>query len=183
MSEDDTDEESMTLTEAFDFAAQRAAEEVEGFDGEVPQHAGRLLGSRVGELQKDITNIGMVEASEKAETYSDEEVADIIGGSVADVLMAIGALQYEYDLNLGEVFRERVQAIKDYKAFEEAMENAEDQEEAIAAMNEHMTERVEEMLAQQAMGALSQGAAEGLQATAQTGEDEDEEPPASPTFQ
>ena len=70
-----------------------------------------------------------------------------------DIFLALGALTYEYDIDLSEAFEERQQLVHDYEAFEEAVDDAETEQEVVEAVDEYMTEELEQMMGGQ-MSAL-----------------------------
>lgn len=153
---DDTveDTEEATLSEALAFASEMAGEEADKFAGEVPDHSARLISARATDLVQSLINIEMAEASEKAEDPTDEQIRDVVTDDAVDILLALGALVYEYDIDIAEAFEERKALIEDYKAFEDAVEDAETEKEVLDAVDEYMTEELEAMMGGQ-MGALN----------------------------
>lgn len=142
---DDTGED-VTLEEAIDFAQDMAETEVEDFEGDVPNHAPALLAARATDLGQTLTNIEMAKASERAEDPTDEQVKQAVVEDAIDIFLALGALQYEYDIDLVDAFEDRRQLVADYRAFEEAMDGTETKEEAIEAVDEHMTDELSEVI-------------------------------------
>lgn len=151
MTDDNTDaetedEQPVTLNDAIDFASDRASEESDGFEGEVPAHAGRLLTKRAADLGATITNIQMAQANENAPDIEDDGIAEALSEDAVDIIMALGALDHEYDLDIAGKFEERMELIAAYKDFTEAVEDAETQEDIMEAVEEHMTEELEQTM-------------------------------------
>lgn len=142
---DDT-ETDVTLAEAVEFAREMAADETEAFQGDVPRHAPGLLAARGTDLVQTVTNIEMAKASERAEDPTDEQVQNAVVEDAVDILLGLGALVYEYDIDIVSAFEERMQLVEDYKAFENAMEDVETREEAIEVVDEHMTEELSQVI-------------------------------------
>lgn len=155
MTEANTDEEveaeteyetTVTLAKAIEFASERAGEEVESFEGDVPEHAAGLVVSRASNLLSTTTNVKMAEANEQAPDVEAEDISKALAEDVVDIIMALGALDYEYDLDIAGTFEERMELIEAYKDFNDAIEDAESQEEMMNAVDEHMTEELEEVM-------------------------------------
>lgn len=143
---DDTSEGEETeieFSEMMEFAAGQVEGEADAFDGDVPKHAGKLIAARATDLLQTLTNFQMNEAREGIEDPDDEKMRGAIEDDAVNILLAIGALTYEYDLDLAEAFAERMAFIKDYKKMEEALQNAETEEEAMEALDEHLPEDAE----------------------------------------
>lgn len=139
--DDDTDsDERVGLAEAMDFVRGEVEAETEDFEGDVPNHAARLLSANVSDLLQTLTNIEMADASENIESPSEDDISDAVVEDAVDILMGLGALCYEYDLDLSSAFAARMQTIEDYKAFEAAVEDAESEEAVMDAMDEHLDE-------------------------------------------
>jgi len=159
---DDTDNDStdadaddapaIEFFEMMEFAAGEVADEADSFEGDVPNHAGRLLSANVANLLQTITNIEMARAAENAPDPEDDQVTQAIEEDAVDILLALGALRYEYDLDLAAAFEERMEFIEDYKALEDALEDAETREEAMDAFDEHMDEDAEMPMPMGGMG-------------------------------
>lgn len=152
---DDTDEdiEEVTLSGAFEFASEMAGEEVDQFEGDVPKHAARLIAARSTDLMQSLINIEMAEASEKAQDPEQEQIQKVVVQDAVDIFLALGTLVYEYDIDIAEAFEERKSLIEDYKKFEDAISDAETEEEVLDAVDEYMTEELEAMMGG-GMGAL-----------------------------
>jgi hypothetical protein len=158
---DETEDESdaeVTLAEAVEFARGMAADEVADFEGEVPKHAPGLIASRGTDLVQTVTNIEMARASERVESPDDEQVQNAVTEDAVDILLALGALAYEYDIDIVEAFEDRMSLVEDYRAFEEAMEDVETRDEAIEAVDEHMTEELSAAMGQGMSGGALSGA-------------------------
>lgn len=152
---DDTveDVEEITLSEALAFSSEMAGKEVDQFSGDVPKHAARLITARSTDMMQTIINIEMARASERAKDPTDEQIQNALVEDAVDILLAIGTLVYEYDVDIPAAFAERKSLIEDYTKFEEAIENAETDEEIMDAVDEYMTEELESMM-DGGMGAL-----------------------------
>jgi len=148
----DNSDETTTLAEALDAAAEMAATESDEFDGDVPEHAPSLVVSRAENLLETARNIEMMEASENVEDVPDEAKVEPIEHDVVDILLALGTLQHEKDgLDIPTAFRERMSLVEDYQAFEEAIADADSREEAMDAVDEHMTDALEDALGEDGM--------------------------------
>lgn len=141
-----TDDDSVSLEDAFEFASSTAEGEVESFKGDVPDHSAGLVAARSTDLIETLKNADMARASERAEDPTEEQIREAVVEDIIDILLAIGTVKYEYDLDIASAFKERQSLIEDYKKFEEAVGNAESQSEVIDAMDEHMSEELSEML-------------------------------------
>lgn len=140
------DDSEITLTETIEFARGMVEDEEDSFNGDVPNHAPGLLAARGSDVVQTVTNIKMARASERVDDPTDEQVQNAIVEDAVDILLALGALSYEYDLDIAEAFEERRELVADYEAFEDAMEDVETQEEAIDVVDEHMTEELSEVM-------------------------------------
>lgn len=137
MSADDTNEadeatdeeqtDDITFAAIMDFATEQVAEEAEDFAGDIPNHAGTLLNQRATEVLGTLTNIQVVRAHEEADDPTDEEMRDALAKDAVDILLALGALKY--DLDIEGAFEARRDQIL-------AMQNADSMEEFIEAMME-----------------------------------------------
>lgn len=132
---DESEAEALTFSEMMETAATQIEAEVEGFDGEdPPKHAGRLLAQRATDLLGTLTNMDVAEARNDVDDFTDEEVAEALSEDAVEIVLALGALQYEYDLDIEAAFRERKEMV-------EAVQNAETMEEVIeATMGEDVLE-------------------------------------------
>lgn len=142
---DDSDD-AVTLAEMLSFSADQVDQEVDTFDGDVPKHAARLLTGNAADLQRTIVNIEMARANESQHDPSDEHVKEALEEDAVDVLLSVGALAHEYDLDLATAFSERMEFIEDYQNLKEALEDAETREEKLDAFDEHMDESAEELM-------------------------------------
>lgn len=148
---DDTD--IVDFEELFQFAADRAAGEDDDFDGSVPHHADRLIVSTAADLQKTLVNVEMTEASETADDPNEDAVRSALEEDVVDIMLAIGALKYEHDLDIATAFEERIEFMKEFREFEEAMREADDDEEQMEVMDELMTDEIAEHMGHGMMAA------------------------------
>lgn len=147
MSENDED---VTLQEAMDFAAEMAEMEADEFDGPVPEHAAGLLVGRAADIVSLQQKFDMADASEAADGFDAETEADEMAKRVVSLLLGLGTLQFEYDdLDIAGKFEERKQLVEEVKAFKQAMEDADGEEEVQAVMDEYLTDRVAEWMERQ----------------------------------
>lgn len=126
---EDTEESTLGFGGMMDFATSQVESEVTEFQGEMPNHAGTLLNQRATDVLGTLTNIQVARAHEEAEDPTDEEIRDALAEDAVDILLALGALKYEYDLDIKGAFEDR-------KEYVQMMEAAETQEELIEAMLE-----------------------------------------------
>lgn len=138
--------EPLTFEAMMAFAAEQVEREEDGFEGEIPKHAARLLTGNTADLQRTIVNIEMARANEQQDDPSDDNVRQAIEGDAVDVLLVIGALAKEYDLDLPSAFRDRMEYIENYNEMQEAMDEAETREEMVDAVDEHMDEEIAEQM-------------------------------------
>lgn len=144
--------EDLTFGEMMGFIKDRVDEETEDFEGDLPNHAAALLVSTSNDLLQTVTNISVVEANEEMEDPTDEEITEALAEDAVDVLLALGTLQEEYDLDIAEAFSDRMTFVENYQNFEEAVDGAETQAEVMEAFEEHMDEDAEELLGQMGVG-------------------------------
>lgn len=140
MNDSDTTERS--LVEAIDFAEEKTQNEVDALDFDVPEHAEKLFLDLVNNLQQTLLNIEMRKQSEGEVPEKSTKTA--IEEDAVDIFFAFGSLQHEYDLDIGAAIEHRMDFVEDYWAFEDAAAEAEDDEEVMAAFEEHMAEHAEE---------------------------------------
>lgn len=146
--ETDTDGEEqndMTFAEMMDYATDRIDSELDGFNGDVPDHAGGLVNADAGNLMGTIMNVKMALASEDADDPSEEMIAEAIEEDAVNIIMSLGALQREYNLDIAAAFQERIELINDFEEFEEAMSAADSHGEEMDAIEEYMGEEAEGM--------------------------------------
>ena len=127
----------LTLTEMFEFVDQKVQYEDEEFDGEIPNHGAELLVNTASDLLQTLVNCRVAEAEDT--DYSPNKQKMLTKDAV-DVLLALGSLRSEYDLNIAEAFEERMNDIEKYQELEEAMENAETVDERMEVLDEHLDE-------------------------------------------
>jgi hypothetical protein len=149
---DDTDEsESLTFAEMMDFGVDQIQKEVDNFEGDLPDHADKLLACRATDVLQAVTEIEVAQAvveadDEAADQDVAERMAEDLAEDVVDVLLAVAAMKFEYDLDIEGAFENRVTLTESYEAFEEAIEDADTREQKAEAMEEHLEDAmVEEM--------------------------------------
>lgn len=143
-SEDTTEEaEALTFEEMMAFGTDRVEDETSEFEGEVPNHAAELLTARATDLLQTLSNIDMRRAHEETPDPEEEEVRAAVEEDLVDILLAVSAVKYEFDLDIAQAFRNRMEFVSDYKAMQEAMAEAETPEEAQEAIDAHMGEMAE----------------------------------------
>lgn len=148
MADETTD---VTVAEAFEFFAGRSAQEEETFIEEngknFPDHGEALVADSATDLLKTVTSIDMAyDMAEEDDTVAEDEMAENLAESVVDLIAAIGTLKHERDIDIAAAVEERMSFIEDVEAFEEAMSDAETEDEKIEAMDEHLTEELEEAM-------------------------------------
>lgn len=142
--EDTTDEtDALTFEEMMEFGTERVADEMGRFEGDVPNHAAKLLTARTTDLLQTLSNIDMRRAHEEAPDPEDEEVKTAVEEDLVDILLAVSAVKYEFDVDIADAFEERMEFVADYKAMQKAMKDAETSEEAQEAIEAHMGEMAE----------------------------------------
>jgi predicted RNase H-like HicB family nuclease len=144
-SEDTTEDETEALTfeEMMEFGTDRVEDETSEFEGNVPNHAAELLTARATDLLQTLSNIDMRRAHEEAPDPEDEEVKAAVEEDLVDILLAVSAVKYEFDLDIAAAFEKRMEFVADFQAMQEAMADAETPEEAQEAIEEHMGEMSE----------------------------------------
>lgn len=156
-SNNNDEEADITLHEAIEFAIGRVENEVEEFDGDVPNHAPSLLVSDIGALHGTMMNIQMAENANQMEDPDDDAIASALESDAVDILLALGALAKEYNLDIASAFEERVETIEAHDAMEAALEDANSQEDMMEVMEEHLGEEEMEQMMGGAMGAMGGG--------------------------
>lgn len=145
-----TDEErsssdsDIEFREVMEFGVEQVSGELEGIEGEVPQHADRLIVDRANDILRATTDFTIKDEREAIDGPSDDQKKDVLEEAVVDLLLAISALDYEYDLRIADAFERRKEFVEAFKEYEEALQDVETQEEAIEAFEEHMSEYAEE---------------------------------------
>lgn len=135
MTDDTTNGEALTFEEMMDAAEVKIEDEMEEYDFEVPNHAGRLLMNAVSDLNATLTDIQVAEAMDDVE-LTDEEIAEALATDSVEVILALGALRYEYGTDIESAYEERMEvmeAVREAGSMEEMME-AVMGEEAMEAM-------------------------------------------------
>lgn len=138
--------EDLTLVEMMDFVEKRVAEETEDFNGDLPDHAASLLVSTSNDLLQTVTNTRIVQADEDADDPTDEQIAEALAEDAVDLLLALGSLRAEYDLDIAEAFSDRMSFVQNYQDFEEAIDDSSSPEEIEEAFDTHMDESMEEVM-------------------------------------
>lgn len=144
MADDTTD---VTVAEAFEFFADRSATEEENFaeenEADIPDHAEVLVADSATDLLKTVTSIEMAfEMADEGEDVAEDAMADSLAEGVVDLLAAVGTLKHERDIDIAAAVEERIEFIRDYEAFEQAMQDADDEEEKVETMDEYLTEEL-----------------------------------------
>lgn len=145
---EDNEGSELTFEEVMSGAEEHIEAEQEGFEGDIPKHAGRLLVQRAADLNGTLANIAIAQADEGEAEITDEEVAASLEEDVVEVILAIGALRYEYDLDIESAVTARLELM-------EAVRGAETQEEVMRAMMGD--EEFEEMMENPMMGGPEPG--------------------------
>jgi hypothetical protein len=148
MADESTD---ITVAEAFEFFAERSAQEEETFieenDTDFPDHAEALVADSATDVLKTVTSIDMAyDMADDEESVAEDEMAENLAESVVDLIASIGTLKHERDIDIADAIEQRMSFIRDVETFEEAMKDAETEEEKIEAMDEHLTEELEEAM-------------------------------------
>jgi hypothetical protein len=141
MTEDNNDD--LTLAEIMDFGMDRIERELDGFDGDVPNHSARLLSSYATDLLQTLVNIEVMRADDSTDSPDEEFVEDKITDDLVDILLAVAAVKYEHGVDLETAFEDHMSFVKDYQAMQEAMQDAETREEMAEVFDEHMSEHSE----------------------------------------
>lgn len=128
----DTDEgeaeaEESTLAEVMEFTAEQVEREDDEFEDDMPNHAGVLINQRASELLNTLANIEVAEEMDDVRDPTEDEKRDALAEGAVDILLALGALAYEQDLDISSAYHER-------KELMEAIAEAETQEEMMAAI-------------------------------------------------
>lgn len=140
MSDDTDDDEALTFADMMEFGVENVEREVENFDGEMPDHAAKLIVSNAADLLQTVTNLEMEASHNGKDELSDEERKEPVEDDVVDILLAIAALKYERGLDIEGAFEDRIELVTSYLKMQEMLEDAETQEEAVRAIEEHMDE-------------------------------------------
>jgi len=143
----DNDDESLTVSEAFEFFAERTEREGEKFSEEegteVPQHAEAIVADKATDLLKTVTSVDMAYVmADEGEEVARDEMDDALEEAVVDLLAAVGSLKHERDIDIGEAVAERIEFIEAYQTLEEKMQAAETEEETMEVMDEYLTDEL-----------------------------------------
>lgn len=154
---DSQSESELTFAEMMEFGEGRIENETAEFDGDIPNHAARMLTAYATDLLQTLTNIEIQRANEKASDPTDEQIESAVADDLVDILLAISAVKHEYDVDIVTAFEKNMEFVQDYRALEEVMEDAETQEDMIAAFEEHMGDHAEGNPMAQMMGSGGMG--------------------------
>lgn len=140
-------DDSLELGEAFQFLAERIETEEDNYGEDIPNHGAEMVVADAADLLQTVTSIEM--AHDMAEGEEDTEVDEeqfneALTDSVVDVVASLAVLQYERDIDIAEGVEDRIDFIKDFAAFQEAMQDADDSDEEMEAIDEYMTEEIAE---------------------------------------
>lgn len=138
-------EDAITFGELFDFVNSRVEEESAEFSGDLPNHASSLLVSTANDILQTTTNVDIVRADEDADNPTDEDIANTLEEGVVDLLLALGSLHSEYDLDVSKALRERMSFVENYKEFQEKVEDVESEEKVMEIFEETMDEDASEL--------------------------------------
>ena len=127
----------LTFAEMMKFVDEKVAHEDDNFEGEIPNHGAELLVNTASDLLQTLVNCRVAEAED---TDYEPDKQKMLTKDAVDVLLALGSLRSEYDLNIAEAFEERMSDINKYEQLEEAMENAETVDERMEVLDEHLDE-------------------------------------------
>ena len=158
--EKDEKDEELTVAEAMAFGEERIETETEGFEGEIPKHSGKLLAHNATTLLQTLTQIDIQRANDEIPEPTDEFIEAEIADDLVDILLGVAAVKHEYDIDVAAAFEEHIEFVTDYRAMEDAMQDAETKEEMAEAFEEHMGEHAEENPLEQAAGDMEIGGIE-----------------------
>lgn len=133
-------DDAISFAQMMAFAVERVETEMDEFPGEVPGHAESLLVADIGALHGTLMNVQMAQANEEMDDPDEDAIQNALESDVVDIILALGALKKEYDLDIVEAFEDRMEMIRTHEALQAAMESAESQEEQMAALEEHLGE-------------------------------------------
>jgi len=133
-----SDEGSLTFDEIMEFGGERVEDEIEEFDGDVPDHTPQMLVSRATDLLQTLANFKMSRAHNEVPDPGDGEMKTAIEDDIVDVLMAISAVKDEHDLDIVSAFEEHMEFVRSYNSMQEDLQNAESSEDELEAVEEHM---------------------------------------------
>jgi len=141
------EEDNLTIAEAAEFYGERVDEQKELEDGtEVPAHGEALVVDDAAELLTTVQQVEMgVDLTDDGEGVTDEE-REAMAEAAANVVTSVFVLAHERDLDLAETIGEQMDFIEAMMEFNEAAEDADGEAEMRAAMDEHLTEEMMEMM-------------------------------------
>lgn len=124
--------DDLTFAEMMDVATDKIEDEYEEYNGTPPNHSIRMLAVRAADVLDVSTSVDVGGADEDVEAFTDEEEREVITESIIDVLLTIGAVKYEYNLDIESAFREQMEQIEAYiesDSMEEFLEETMTEEE------------------------------------------------------
>lgn len=144
---DEEEDEPITFAEIMEFAAEQIERETENVEAEVPDHGVELIVSNASSLLRAQTALEFENSQEEDiedfEARPDDEQRKDLEEGVVELLLAIGALVEERDLDVEGAFRERRDFTEAYNDFQEAAQDAESHQEVVEAMEEHLGDKVD----------------------------------------
>lgn len=151
MSENNSDEseeeaEPITFEEIMEFAEGQIGRELDQVDAEVPDHGAELVVTNASNLLKSQTALRFEESraenEESFEARPEEERRKDLEEAVVEILLAIGALVHENDLDVADAFRERRDFTESFNAFQDEAADADTHEEIMEAADKHLDEEI-----------------------------------------
>jgi hypothetical protein len=127
----------LTFAEMMTFIEEKVEKENDDFDGEIPKHGVELLCSTSTDMLQTLTNCKVAEAEN---TDYEPNTSEMLAKDCVDVLLALGSVRSEYNLDIETKFEERMNDINKYQELEEAMEDAETVDERMEVLDEHLDE-------------------------------------------
>jgi hypothetical protein len=138
-----------TLTDVLDFAQDVIERESDDFSGDVPDHSLRLLAYRAAEPLRTKTDVEMANelSDDEGEIAANEDIfVDELEEQIVEVLFAIATIQTEYDVDIVSAYQDRRESIENVMAFEDELDEDADPEDVRAAMDEHLSDDLEEQM-------------------------------------
>jgi hypothetical protein len=142
----DTTDDELTVEAVLSFGADRASSEADDFPGELPNHAARLLAHTATGLLQSITEHEIVTANEELDDVGEDRLTEAIENDLVDVFMGVAAISHEYDIDIVGTLEEHMEFVRDYERMQEAVADADTQQEMLDAFDEHMGEYSEDMI-------------------------------------
>lgn len=110
--------DEVPLQDVIEFAAEQYEEESEKFEGELPNRGEVEITRRASNLLSTIKNVEAMEAHEEMDDPSEEDVTGALTEDAVDILVGVGLLAAEYDLDIVESFRERRDIVENLRGVE-----------------------------------------------------------------